>query len=163
MKMRGIACAALVLGAAACKADTRPGSIEGDAYLVTESGAEVSLADLPLALMYDSARVDTLLATICPRKPGEPQTGADSASQARAWAERARILEPWVLKRGRTDAKAHFRVDALAPGSYRVWADTSYNGTRWTWLAPVTVKPAQGVKLALSNANPDENPFRCKR
>jgi len=149
------------LALAACKADTRPGTVAGDAYIVTESGQEVNMAGLPVGLVPETEQLDSLLRTLCPRgaNPAQP---VDSAAQARAWQGRARLLGGRAAKRASTDAAAHFRLDGVAPGKYRVWADTTYGGTHWTWLAPVTVAAGDTAKVALSNANPDESPFRCR-
>jgi len=153
---------ALLAATVACgKPDTRPGTISGDAYIVTEGGEEVSLASLPVALLPDTPQLDSALAAVCPRA-ANAATGVDSARQAEAWQKRNQLLAARARQRATTDAGAHFRVAGVAPGAYRVWADTSYGGARWTWLAPVTVKPAGTAKVALSNANPDDNPFRCK-
>ena len=158
------ALAAIVLaaGLGVCgKPDTRPGTLVGDAYIVTEGGQEVSLAALPVALIPDTPQIDTALAAVCPRA-ASPAQGPDSAAQGQAWRQRNQVLSARARQSATTDAAAHFSIAGVAPGKYRVWADTSYGGARWTWLAPVTVKPADTTKVALSNANPDDNPFRCK-
>ncbi|HEX6746482.1 MAG TPA: hypothetical protein VF092_04140 [Longimicrobium sp.] len=152
--------AALALGACG----SRPGTVVGDAYIVTESGQEVSLGEMPVRLIPESPAIDTLLEKACPRpryRRAEPET-LDSAAYARAWQQRAQILSPQVARTTRADRAAHFAFDTVAPGRYRLWADTSYGGTRWTWLAPVKVESGDSVRIALSNANPDENPFRCR-
>ena len=145
---------------AACGKDTRPAVLVGDAYIVTETGLEVNLARMPVALVPETEQLDSLLATTCPRSPGAAQP-PDSAAQRQAWQRRAQLLSRLAAKRAATDAAAHFRVDSVAPGEYRVWADTSYGGARWSWLHPVTVEAGDTAKVALSNANPDDNPFRC--
>lgn len=158
---RRAAAIALCAVLAACgKADSRPGTVTGDAYIVTDEGQEVSLTAMPLALVPEAETLDSLLAHLCPRRdPAAP--APDSAMQAQAWQQRARLLAGRAARRASTDAAAHFRLDSVAPGKYRVWADTAYAGQRWSWLQPVTVKPGDTAKVALSNANPDDNPFRC--
>jgi hypothetical protein len=119
---------------------------------------------MPVRLIPESPAIDTLLEKTCPRpryRRAEPET-LDSAAYDRAWQLRARILTPRVARGTRSDRAAHFAFDTVAPGKYRLWADTSYGGTRWTWLAPVKVESGDSVRIALSNANPDENPFRCR-
>jgi hypothetical protein len=148
----------LALGAAAC-GDARPGALAGDAYLVLDSGEEVSLAGMPVRLVPESETLDSLLSQACPRRGG---AAPDSAAQARAWRERARILSGQTSRTVASDAAAHFAIDSVAPGEYRVWADTTYGDTRWTWLHPVTVGAGDTARITLSNANPDENPFRCR-
>lgn len=153
-----VLCAAAL---AACgKPDTRPGTVTGDAYIVTEEGQEVSLGAMPVALVPEAEQLDSLLARLCPRRdPAAP--APDSAMQARAWRQRAQLLAGRASRRATTDAAAHFRLDSVAPGKYRVWADTAYGGQRWSWLQPVTIQAGDSATVALSNANPDDNPFRC--
>src|SRR5215212_4160514 len=154
----------LALGAAAAlgACGSRPGTVVGDAYIVTDQGQEVSLGAMPVRLIPESKAIDTLLAAACPRHRGAQPQAADTAAQALAWQQRARILAPRVTRTVRANAAAHFAFDTLAPGRYRLWADTSYGGTRWTWLEPVKIESGDTVRVALSNANPDENPFRCR-
>jgi hypothetical protein len=33
---------------------------------------------------------------------------------------------------------------------------------RWTWLEAVTVPDGDSARVDLTNANPDDNPFRCR-
>lgn len=160
---RMAAALALAAGAAAC--ETHPGTVLGDAYIVTDNGGSVSLGGMPVRVIPESEAIDTLLEAACPR-PKFPRRDQvitlDSAKQAQAWVIRERVLSARVTRALRTDARAHFAIDTIAPGRYRLWADTTYDGTRWTWLAPLTVGDGDTVRIALSNANPDENPFRCR-
>jgi hypothetical protein len=158
--LRGFALFCTTAALNACSHDTRPGVVVGDAYIATESGQEVNMAGLPVGLVPEVEQLDSLLRTLCPRG-ADPAQPVDSAAQARAWQGRGRLLSGRAARRATTDAGAHFRLDSVAPGKYRVWADTTYGGTHWTWLAPVTVAAGDTVKVALSNANPDESPFRC--
>jgi hypothetical protein len=151
---------AAMLAAAACS--SRPGRVSGDAYIVTDNGSQVSFGGMPIRIIPESEAIDTLLAKVCPR----PRYGAgpqvlDTAAQARAWQGRARILSARVARTVTTDAGAHYAIDTISPGRYRLWADTSYGGTRWTWLQPVRIESGDSIHLNLSNGNPDENPFRC--
>jgi hypothetical protein len=146
---------------AACGKDTRPGVLVGDAYIVTETGQEVNLAGMPVALVPETEQLDSLLSTTCPRPPGAAQP-PDSAAQGQAWRRRAQLLSARATRRAATDAAAHFRVDSVVPGKYRVWADTAYGGQRWSWLHEVTIDAGDTARVALSNANPDDNPFRCR-
>ncbi|HEU4560874.1 MAG TPA: hypothetical protein VFS20_23685 [Longimicrobium sp.] len=163
--MRHVQTLALIASAAtlaACGSDNRPGVLVGDAYIVTETGQEVNLAGMPVALVRETEQLDSLLATTCPRRPGSAEARPDSAAQSQAWQRRAQLLSAQAAKRAATDAAAHFRVDSVAPGRYRVWADTAYGGQRWSWLHEVTIEAGDTAKVALSNANPDDNPFRCR-
>lgn len=162
MARLGIALLALGAAAALGACGSRPGTVVGDAYIVTDQGQEVSLGGMPVRLIPESRAIDTLLAVACPRHRGAQASAADTAAQALAWQQRARILAPRVTRTVTSNAAARFAFDTLTPGRYRLWADTSYGGTRWTWLEPVKIGSGDTVRVALSNANPDENPFRCR-
>jgi hypothetical protein len=138
----------------------KPGVLVGDSYIVLESGEDVNLAGMPVRLIDDVHGLDSIMMELCPRR-SFTDTLSDSAAAA-AWQARAHFLSRRVLRSTRTDAQAHFRVDSLPAGRYRAWADTSYRGERWSWLAQFEIRPGDTTKLALNNANPDENPFRCK-
>jgi hypothetical protein len=149
----------LLGGLMAC-APEKPGMLIGDSYIVLESGQEVNLAGMPVRLIEEQKGLDSIMMELCPRRSFGDSL-SDSATAA-AWQARRRFLMRRVARTTRTDAQAHFRVDPLLAGRYRVWADTSYRGERWTWLAPVEIRPGDTTRVALDNANPDENPFRCK-
>lgn len=78
------------------------------------------------------------------------------AAQEQAWRERERILSAQARRTVTTGAQAEFALDSVPPGRYRLWADTTVGGARWTWLHPVTVRPGDTLRVALSNANSDE-------
>jgi hypothetical protein len=151
------ACLGLLL-LAGCGAPA-PGAVTGEAFLVEDLGREVDLGSLRIGLVPEEEQLDSTLARVCPSRSGPPADAA--AAQARAWSARERILRPRVSARATADAKAHFEFDSVAAGRYRLWADTTVDSVRWTWLQPVTVRPGDTVRVELSNANPDENPFRC--
>ncbi|HEX8695706.1 MAG TPA: hypothetical protein VF746_25045 [Longimicrobium sp.] len=146
------------LGLAAC-GDSAPGTVVGDAYIVLETGQEVSFGGLRVGLVPEDEALDTMLARLCPRR--DAAAGADSAARETAWGRRAQLLSQRARRTVTATAAAQFFIDTVAPGEYRVWADTAYGGTRWTWLQPVRVRSGDTVRVNLSNANPDENPFRC--
>jgi hypothetical protein len=150
---------AAALAASACS--SHPGSVSGDVYIVTESGDQVGFGKMPIRVIPESQAIDTLLAQVCPRHRGQEQV-LDTAAQARAWQRRSQILAARVARTIVTTPGAHYAIDTISPGKYRLWADTSYGGTRWTWLEPVKVGSGDTLHLNLSNANPDENPFRCR-
>ncbi|MBW3631141.1 MAG: hypothetical protein KY464_17860, partial [Gemmatimonadetes bacterium] len=62
----------------------------------------------------------------------------------------------------RTGPRAEFAIDSIEPGEYRLWADTVIDAEHWTWLEPVAIEAGDSIRLNLTNANVDENPFRCK-
>lgn len=141
-------------------ADERSGRVVGDIFLAPDATHEVSLASAPVRLLADSEELDSALARICPaRRPSAPP----GVARDRAWQERTRILTAQTLRTVRSDARARFTLDSVAPGRYRLWADTVVDSVRWSWLAPVRVRGGDTVRLNLSNANPDGSPFRCAR
>jgi hypothetical protein len=126
---------------------------------VEDVGREVSLAGVQVRLLAEEEELDSTLARFCPSRHGPP---ADpTAAQARAWEARSSLLRPRVRAAVVADRDARFVFGSVAPGRYRLWADTTVGTVRWTWLQPVTVAPAETVRVELNNANPDENPFRC--
>jgi len=159
LSIPAIGCAIGLLAAAACS--SKPGTVSGDVYIVTETGSQASFGGMPIRIIPESEAIDTLLAKVCPRPRYGGQAVLDTAAQARAWQGRARILAARVSRTITTDAGAHYAIDTISPGRYRLWADTTYGGTRWTWLEPVKIESGDSIHLNLSNGNPDENPFRC--
>jgi hypothetical protein len=157
---RTLAAAGTAIALAGC-GDDGPGVVAGDAFLV-QLDSEVNLAGMPVHLVTgDELQIDSALAKLCP-----PRQGADSAAlaaaHARAWQERGRILQARRTRSTRASAQARFVFDSVPPGEYRVWADTSVVGERWTWLADVRVRGGDTARVDLTSANPDENPFRCR-
>ena len=145
------------LAAGAC-GDAGPAVVQGDAFLAHDIGREVNLPGLRVHLVREAeepAELDSALAHACAE-------AVDSAA-AGAWSERTRILTPRIVASATANAGAQFRIDSVPPGDYRLWADTTVDETRWTWLAPVTVRAGDTVRVNLTNSNPDENPFRCRR
>ncbi|MFL5538824.1 MAG: hypothetical protein ACJ8J0_07505, partial [Longimicrobiaceae bacterium] len=61
------------------------------------------------------------------------------------------------------DTGGRFAVDSIGAGKYRVWANAMVSGERWSWMAPVEVRGGDTVRVALTNNNADEDPFRCQR
>lgn len=153
MRARFLAALALLAASTAC-GDPEPGTVVGDVFLAEQMGQEVNLTGTTVRLIPETEEIDTALARLCPPRSGE---GVEQA-----WRERARILQGRAQRTVRTNAQAQFVLDSVAPGRYRLWADTTVDGTRWSWLHPVRVKPGDTVRANLTNANPDENPFRCR-
>ncbi len=152
---------ALALSVVLAGCDRAPGTIRGDVFIAENIGQEINLTHASVRLLEDSGSdLDSALARICPTRAA-PGTFASPAQQEQAWRERERILDAQTLRTVRTDARASFALDSVPPGTYRLWADTTIGSTRWTWLERVRVPGGDTVRLNLSNANPDENPFRC--
>jgi hypothetical protein len=150
----------IVIGLAGC-GDDGPGVVTGNAFLV-QLESDVNLAGMPVHLVTgDELQIDSALAKLCP-----PRQGADSAAlaaaHARAWQERGRILQARRTRSAVANAQSRFVFDSVPPGEYRVWADTTVVGERWTWLADVRVRGRDTARVDLTSANPDENPFRCR-
>ncbi|HYJ78713.1 MAG TPA: hypothetical protein VEW03_03850 [Longimicrobiaceae bacterium] len=146
-----------VLAVAAC-GDPRPAVVQGDAFLAHDIGREVELPGLRVRLVREpaaAAELDSALARAC--------AAATDSAAAGAWRERSRVLAAHTVGSATANAAAQFVLDSVAPGAYRLWADTTVGDTRWTWLQPVTVRAGDTVRVNLTNSNPDENPFRCRR
>jgi hypothetical protein len=157
---------ALLLGA--CTHDAGAGRIVGDAYLVLDSGEEVNIAGRPVRLVEEDPALDSLLARICVERNARTaplRRAGDSAGvrreSERAWRERERTLEERTRRTAVTSPAARFVLDSVPAGRYRLWADAAVGGSRWSWLHPVRVRGADSVRVNLSNANTDDNPFRC--
>jgi hypothetical protein len=170
MRGRRAAAALLAAGLAACGGD-EPGRVVGDVYVALETGEQVDVAATPVRLVDDLPEVDSALAALCARRaqelarlgaPSDSTRAARAQLEERAWDERARVLSGHVRASAVTSANARFALDSVAPGEYRLWADATVNGERWSWLHPVGVPSGDSLRVNLSNANADENPFRCR-
>lgn len=165
----------LLLGLLGACSEPEPGTIVGDLYLALGPGRELNFADTEVRLVEDFDltlidQLDSLLAPICVERnrrirsalgtPGEAEA-LEGASRW-AWAERERLLEGRTLRRVRTSPRATFVFDSVPPGKYRLWADTELEGERWSWLARVSLGPGDSLRVNLSNANVDDNPFVCR-
>ena len=160
----------------------RHGEIVGDAYLVIGMEREVDLAGVPVHLVAEleddeeTPRVehlDTILANICVQREryiaqAKEQVGGDSLATlvrdaySRAWRARDRLMADAVRRTVRTRPRAEFFIDSIEPGRYRLWADTVIDAEHWSWLRPVVIEAGDSLRVNLSNANVDENPFRCR-
>lgn len=172
---------AVCSGIAGCDGPTH-GTIYGDVYLAEDLTSITDVKGLTVRLIVepdrDTANLDTTLAAICTQRDryiattlGEPpdtrRMSVDSLGELgrdaneRGWRARTRMLSAFVSGETRTDDRAAYRIDSVAPGSYRLWADTLIGTRRWSWLRPINIEAGDSVKLDLTNANSDENPFRC--
>ena len=172
--------------AASCDRE-RYGEIVGDAYLVVDMGREVDLAGVAVHLVeeledQDSTprveNLDTILNNICVQRDRfiararEGVTGGAAATDslraltldayARGWRARNRLLQGAIRRTVRTNERAEFAIDSIEPGEYRLWTDTVIDAEHWTWLEPVEIEAGDSIRVNLSNANVDDNPFRCK-
>ena len=142
--------------------DSSPGKIRGDVYLVEDLDKETNLAGATIRLVWEgerfSTQIDSALGRICPTRGDSTPSDADWQAARQA---RARILQAATRQTTVTDAQARFAFDSVPPGRYRLWADTVVGTTRWTWLYRVRVDPGDSIEADLSNANNDDNPFRC--
>ena len=141
--------------------DSQPGAIVGDLFLAEDLSRQVNLAGTTVRLIPNDVEIDSALARICPTRGGAIPPSRSQA-QEQAWRERERILAAQVQASATTNTKAEFAMDSVAPGRYRLWADTTVGGARWTWLHPVTIRSGDTLRVALTNANSDEDPFRCR-
>ena len=173
---------------AACSDRPTRGTVYGDVFLVEGLGEEVDLTGLAVHLLaeledQDSTprveHLDTILANICVQRDRYIDRARTSAEKggpaavdslraltldayARGWRARNRLLEGVVQRTVRTGTGAGFAIDSIEPGEYRLWADTVIDAEHRTWLEPIVVEAGDSIRLNLSNANLDENPFRCK-
>lgn len=172
-RLLGTGCLLLVAGSgvACSREEPEHGQIVGDHYLVMASGREVNFGSHPVHLLPETATLDSLLTEVCVRRQREltradpPQEGGGSQSPSRgaeAWQEREQLLRAQSARVVRTDTAAQFRIDSIPPGEYRLWSDATVEGERWTWLEPVEIGAGDSIRVNLSNANPDEDPFRCQ-
>lgn len=157
---------------AACGPD-QPGRVTGDLYVVTANGDQIDLLGRRVHLIPEEAGLDTVLAPLCASRNAElakiPADGTPRSDSLRAvvveraWAARARLLAARSRRNTFTGEGARFAIDSVAPREYHVWADALVQGERWSWTPRIRVRGGDTVRLALSNANADEDPFRCQR
>jgi hypothetical protein len=170
--MRRTRTAALALaglvGLAACSGGG-PGVVTGQAFLDLASGRSISLAGAAVSLVPDEETLDSALVKLCERRDAEAardggavDTAALRAATERAFAERGRILRARTALATTAGPDARFVLDSVPPGKYRVWADTTISGDRWTWLRPITVTAGDTTRADLNTANSDENPLKCR-
>jgi hypothetical protein len=162
--------ALLLALAAAGGCSRRPsyGALAGDGYVALETGEQKSIDARTVRLLPDALALDSALALICLRRQTELDALGDSAAghavSEASWQARNRLLARHTLRIPViADTGGRFRVDSIGAGTYRVWADATVGGERWSWLAPIEVRGGDTVRVALSNDNADEDPFRCQR
>jgi hypothetical protein len=152
---------ALTLSATVSCGQSSPAVIRGDLFLAEDLSRQINLAGAEVRLLPHEPGIDSALARICPTRGGTP-AARQPGTQEQAWRERRRILSEQVRRTATTNSAAEFAMDSVRPGRYRLWADTVVGGARWTWLHPVTVRRGDTLRVSLSNANSDEDPFRCR-
>ena len=147
---------ALALAVSGCEAE--PSVLVGDVYLA-DLTTEQSLGDIDVHLLPDTLAIDSLLLELCPYETLD--VPADSAAQEAAWVARGEVLRRLVVRSVRANAGGSFVLDSVRAGQYRIWADTVVDGTHWSWLDPIYVTGGDTMRVNLSNANMDEDPFLC--
>ena len=155
----------------ACSRRPSYGALAGDGYVALATGEQKNVDARTVRLLPDALALDSALALICLRRQAALDALGDSAAgQAgravadTAWQARDRLLSSHTLPLRIDDGPAGgFAVDSLRAGTYRVWANATVGGERWTWLEPVEVLGGDTVHVTLSNTNADEDPFRCQR
>lgn len=159
------------LALAACSRRPNYGAVAGDGYVAMATGDQKNIDSRTVRLLPDALSIDSALALICFARQQALDALGDSAAvdsaravSERAWAQREQLLTRRSLRVAVVPgAGGRFAVDSVGAGKYRVWADATVNGERWSWLAPVEVKGGDTVRVTLSNDNADEDPFRCQR
>lgn len=189
--MRPLAAAALLslaIQTTACADRTRAGRIEGQMYVVLESGNLEAIGRRPVRLLPENARLDSTISTLCIRRDREVAAlngvidsilGANpdlslandtavrrmraerAEATERAMRERNDLLAGAVLRTAQTDAESAFAFDSVPPGKYRVWSDATLESGRWNWRVPVRVRSGDTLKVSLNNSNSDDNPLNC--
>lgn len=162
---------AMVIAAAACSRRPDYGALVGDGYVVRETGDQTNIDARTVRLVPDALSLDSALALVCFERNKALEALGDSASGAagqaasdRAWAARTQLLTRHVLRIPvAAQNGGRFAVDSIGAGTYRVWADATVGGERWSWLTPIEVRGGDTVRVNLSNNNADEDPFRCQR
>ena len=157
--------------AGACSRRPSHGALAGDGYVALATGEQKNIDARTVRLLPDALALDSALALICLRRQTELEALGDSAAGAAgravseaSWQARERLLSRHVLRIPVTaGAGGRFGVDSIGAGTYRVWADATVGGERWTWMTPVEVLGGDTVRVTLSNTNADEDPFRCQR
>jgi hypothetical protein len=157
--------------AAGCSRRPSYGRLAGDGYVALATGEQKNIDSRTVRLLPDALALDSALALICLRRQAELDALGDSVAGAAgravsdtAWLARERLLSRHTLRIPVSAAVGgRFAVDSIGAGKYRVWADATVGGERWTWLEPVEVLGGDTVRVTLSNTNADEDPFRCQR
>lgn len=166
--MRGAGTLLLLLATAGCGGGG-PATVTGDVFVVLETGAEIDVVDAPVRLIEERASTDTALARLCAVRRDElaASSGGGDAEEARravsdrAWEARETLLAREALRATATGADARFRIDSVAPGSYRVVTDAVVQGERWSWMEPAALR-GDSLHVSLGNHNADGDPFRCQ-
>lgn len=155
----------------ACSGRPDYGALAGDGYVAMATGDQRNVDPRTVRLLPDTLALDSALALICLKRAAELEALGDSAAGAagravsdRAWQAREQLLSRHTLPVAvAAGATGRFTVDSLGNGKYRVWADATVGGERWTWLQPVEVRGGDTARVSLTNDNADEDPFRCQR
>jgi hypothetical protein len=166
-----IAASLALVVAAACSRRPSYGALAGDGYVALATGEQKNIDSRTVRLLPDALGLDSALALICLRRQAELDALGDSAAGAAgravsdtSWQLRERLLSRHTLRIPvAAGAGGRFSVDSIGAGKYRVWADATVGGERWTWLEPVEVLGGDTARVTLSNTNADEDPFRCQR
>ena len=183
-----IALLAATLLSAACTAESGPGTIIGQLYVVLQSGNMAVIEPRPVRLLAESARLDSTISVLCIRRDREVaklKTVADSilsahaanppaedtafqrilaqqvAATTEAMRDRSLILEKLALRSVETGPDATFVFNDVPAGKYRLWADALLSSGRWNWLLPIEVKPGDSLHVALNNTTSDDDPLKC--
>ena len=162
----GVTVAATVV----CHGATRTGSVQGDVYLVMQSGDvkrgsgnEVRLVRTSDTLHADMERVcqryaDRLL-PVWRRVGSEPDSAVALEHDARE-AMRTVLLGATVA-RAPTGINAHYRFVGVPPGAYVLWAETDIGERHYTWWTPVTVGASGSLTKDLDNSGEADARVYC--
>lgn len=150
----------LVLLITAC--NPGPTVVVGDVYVVEAMESQINFGSIEVHLLPDGLQLDSALLKLCPNR--DLSVPHDSADVAAAWEGRRELLLSKSQRMTRADPDASFVIDSVAPGRYRLWADTIVGDQRYTWLRSFLVRRGDDtVRANLGNSSLDEDPFRCFR
>ncbi len=174
--------ARVVLGAVliALTASCRPkaGRVEGDVYLLMQSGDVKRGAGNTVRLLanYDDSLVREL-GRICQTYAqqllagwrrgelsyvGMPPLNRDSPLRDSAQnAIRAALLKA-TLSEAATGVNGHYVFSDVRPGRYALWAETAIRERSYTWWTPITVAGRDSLKKDLDNSTEARAALYCE-
>jgi len=152
-------------------------SIEGDLYLLTQSGDVRAGAANEVALIPRVAAVAERWSALCreqdetfqalnaqldarlaatPRadqlRVGQANLAELLAAARRHGDERDILIRSMAVARAGTGMQAHFRMEA-PPGSYWLFAKMNLGEVPYVWFVPVVMRDGESIRLDLDNNN----------
>src|SRR6266516_5538296 len=167
-RMRPYSLLVVVLGyfAVPLPAQQAGATVEGDVYLVTQGGDVKRGAGNTVRLLPGQGPMHAALAKVCRDYFAAKDRGFDDSTKvldfitgslpalARLTHDRIdSILVSFTVAASPTGINAHYRFGRVNPGHYLLWAETQIGDNRYTWWAPIVVRPQAGsVSKDLDNS-----------